>query len=503
MWLPAFLPSGVQSSAPGTRPATSDKAARPAGSPAAVAAEKEPSLVNSVVDSVLTSANQTAGSLAADRYLIALHPSADMNEHLAWLESAMASVTSATTADRFAGLLHTFSHGMQGYSAHVPPAIATLLSKLHAVQYIEQDAYVSHYTPLPKPGNMAGVPLESSNTTLRATAIPITAAGDLADMGTSATQASPPWGLTRISHRQRTDQGVYVYPVDGGNGVDIYVLDSGCYTAHPDFEGRARFGATFSPDGEDDGFGHGTHVSGTAASKTYGVAKAANIVAVKVLNNNGGGLLSQVASGLHWVASQIAAQRNATANMGNSTRRGAVINMSLGGGGTSKTLDALISHLVTTLNVPIAVAAGNDNVDACASAPADSSVVFTVGASTQDDSRANFSNFGRCVNLFAPGTNVTSTWIPPWTTGMESGTSMASPHVAGMMALWIARYPDATPADVYAGLQRVATPGTVSDLQGSGDGLLYTGINPTNADLAWEGRRGGVAMWWDALKSWL
>ncbi|WOO80552.1 Subtilisin-like protease [Vanrija pseudolonga] len=249
------------------------------------------------------------------------------------------------------------------------------------------------------------------------------------------TEKDAPWGLARISHRDTLRLGTfnkYVYDTHGGEGVTAYVIDTGVYVQHEEFEGRARWGATIpSGDPDEDGNGHGTHCAGTIGSAKYGVAKAAEIVAVKVLRSNGSGSMSDVVKGVLWAAKDAEKQKKA----GGTKHKGSVANMSLGGGKAQSLDDAVDAAVESGLH--FAVAAGNDNRDACTFSPAASKLAVTVGASTIGDERAYFSNHGKCVDIFAPGLNIKSTWngIPPVNT--ISGTSMASPHIAGLLAYLI------------------------------------------------------------------
>jgi cerevisin len=255
------------------------------------------------------------------------------------------------------------------------------------------------------------------------------------------TQKGAPWGLARISHRNRLTFGTfnkYEFNKNGGEGVTAYVIDTGVNIKHVEFEGRARWGKTIPRNDEDiDGNGHGTHCAGTVASGKYGVAKKAEIVAVKVLGSNGSGTMADVVSGVVWAAEDAAKKAALAARelalTGKTKFKGSVANMSLGGG-KARSLDEAVDAAVES-GLHFAVAAGNDNKDACDFSPAAAEGAVTVGASTITDSRAYFSNHGKCVDIFAPGLNILSTW-----TGSEdavntiSGTSMASPHICGMLA---------------------------------------------------------------------
>ncbi|KAF9479087.1 hypothetical protein BDN70DRAFT_932847 [Pholiota conissans] len=262
------------------------------------------------------------------------------------------------------------------------------------------------------------------------------------------TQKGAPWGLARISHRPKLTFATftkYVFNPRGGDGVDVYVVDTGINVEHVEFEGRASWGKTIPQnDVDDDGNGHGTHCAGTIASRKYGVAKLANVIAVKVLGSNGSGSMSDVVGGVVWAANQAKAKAEAAAaelaKTGKTAHKGSVANMSLGGG-KSQALDSAVDKAVKS-GLHFAVAAGNDNRDACSYSPAASELAVTVGASTLGDERAYFSNHGECVDVFAPGLNILSTYKGSKTaTSTLSGTSMASPHTAGLLAYLLSIYP--------------------------------------------------------------
>lgn len=236
----------------------------------------------------------------------------------------------------------------------------------------------------------------------------------------------------------------YIYDPVGGEGVDVYVIDTGINVLHEDFEGRASWGKTIPQDEDEDGNGHGTHCAGTIASRTYGVAKNANVIAVKVLGSNGSGTMSDVISGVVWAARQAKAKAVAAAEefaaTGKTKHKGSVANMSLGGGKSQALDDAVNGAVDAGLN--FAVAAGNDNRDACTFSPGSAEKAVTVGASTLGDERAYFSNYGPCVDVFAPGLNIKSTYKGSRkATAILSGTSMASPHTAGLLAYLLSIYP--------------------------------------------------------------
>ncbi|MEW2459006.1 S8 family peptidase [Streptomyces albus] len=249
----------------------------------------------------------------------------------------------------------------------------------------------------------------------------------------SAEQANPPsWGLDRIDTPELNLDDKYVYPDSAGEGVTAYIIDTGVRTTHKDFGGRATSGYD-AVDGDDDatdGNGHGTHVASTVAGEAHGVAKKADVVAVRVLDDNGSGTTEQVVAGIDWVA------KNAKAP--------SVANMSLGGG-ADEALDTAVRNSIEA-GVTFAVAAGNESSDAGNSSPARVKEAITVGATDNKDAQATFSNYGDVVDLYAPGVDITGAWnTGDDATDTISGTSMASPHVAGAAAVYLSGHKDATP----------------------------------------------------------
>ncbi|MEU7476587.1 S8 family serine peptidase [Lentzea sp. NPDC042327] len=278
---------------------------------------------------------------------------------------------------------------------------------------------------------------------------------------TSETQTNPTWGLDRIDQANLPLDQRYTYPNTASN-VTAYILDTGIYKAHPEFEGRAKDGYDFIDNDPDasDCQGHGTHVAGTVGSKTYGVAKKVNLVGVRVLDCSGNGQYSQIIKGIDWVA------QNA--------KKPAVANMSLGGGADS-TVDSAVKRAIAA-GVTFGVAAGNNNGDACQTSPARTPEAITVAASDSADKRSIYtggqaSNWGSCVDIFGPGSNITSTKNGGGTTSM-GGTSMATPHVVGAAALYLSANPSATPAQVRDALVNNSTPDKISDTKGSPNKLL-------------------------------
>jgi subtilisin family serine protease len=273
-----------------------------------------------------------------------------------------------------------------------------------------------------------------------------------------ATQTNPPWGLDRIDQRNRPLSGTYTYPNTASN-VRVYVIDTGIRTSHSQFGGRATWGANFAGGQSTDCNGHGTHVAGTVGGTTYGVAKSVQLVAVKVLNCQGSGTLSGVVAGINWVT--------------NNAVEPAVANMSLGGGASSS-IDSAVANSVAS-GVTYVVAAGNSGANACSFSPARAPSAITVGATGSTDARASFSNFGSCLDIFAPGVSIQSAWHTSNTaTNTISGTSMASPHVAGAAALVLSANPSWSPSQVASFLVSNATTGVVtSPGSGSPNRLLF------------------------------
>jgi subtilisin family serine protease len=322
-------------------------------------------------------------------------------------------------AARYGGSVsQVFSAALTGFAAKMTPAQAARLAADPAVAYVEQDRVIR---------------LE-------------------------ATQTNAPWGLDRIDQRARPLNGTFTYPTTAST-VRAYIIDTGIRTTHSQFGGRATWGTNTVDSNNTDCNGHGTHVAGTVGGSTYGVAKAVRLIAVKVLNCAGSGSVTSVVNGINWV------RANAV--------RPAVANMSLGGGASS-TIDNAVAN-ATAAGITFAVAAGNSSANACNSSPARAPSAITVGASTSSDARASFSNFGSCVDIFAPGQSIASAWRTSDTaTNTISGTSMASPHVAGAAALVLAANPGLSASQVASNLVANATNGALSNVgSGSPNRLLF------------------------------
>ena len=331
-------------------------------------------------------------------------------------------VVDRLTTSHKASVRFRYSDALRGFSARMSEAQALRLATDPSVAYVEQDRMMS----------------------------------------VAATQSpTPSWGLDRIDQRDFPLDNSYTYPTGGAN-VTAYVIDTGTRTTHNDFGGRAIWGTNTVGDGiNTDCNGHGTHVAGTLGGSRYGVAKAARLVAVKVLGCSGSGPLSTITAGIDWVTA-------------NHTSGPAVANMSVGGQGSDSALETAVRNSIAD-GITYAIASGNSSADACNFTPARVSEAITVNASTQADAQASFSNFGSCTDIFAPGENITSTGNASDTaTKIMSGTSMATPHVAGAAALILGGTPGATPAQVWSTMQANSTRGRVTNPgTGSPNRLLY------------------------------
>lgn len=284
----------------------------------------------------------------------------------------------------------------------------------------------------------------------------------------STEQTNATWGIDRIDQRSLPLSTTYNYTATGA-GVTAYIIDTGLNAGHSEFTGRVGSGYDTVGDGRGtaDCNGHGTHVAGTVAGTRYGVAKQATVVPVRVLNCEGSGSYSGIIAGMDWVAGRSAANK--------------VANMSLGGGASSAVDDAV--NRMISAGVTTAVAAGNEDQNACNVSPARTPNAITVASSTNSDDRSSFSNWGSCTDIFAPGSNITSAWTGSSSaTNTISGTSMATPHVVGAAALYLDEHPGSSPAQVTSAMLDASTSGAIGDVAGSPNRLLYTGTGTDGGD---------------------
>ncbi|MEI1753741.1 S8 family peptidase [Acinetobacter baumannii] len=275
----------------------------------------------------------------------------------------------------------------------------------------------------------------------------------------ATTQSNPDWGLDRIDQKALPLNSTYSY-LQTGSGTTAYIVDTGILSSHQEFSGRVLSGYTAISDGNGttDCNGHGTHVAGTVGGTTYGVAKNVNLVPIRILGCDGSGASSNVIAGLDWILKN--------------GKKPAVVNMSLGGA-TSSSLDSAVENLFNNGYVMV-VAAGNSNTDACSSSPARVSKAITVAATDNTDTRASYSNYGSCVDIFAPGSQINSSWIGSNTaTKILNGTSMATPHVAGVVAEMLQSTPTASPQTISTNLLNQASSNVVKNPSGSPNRLLY------------------------------
>ncbi|KAL5632664.1 hypothetical protein ACGC1H_005570 [Rhizoctonia solani] len=289
-------------------------------------------------------------------------------------------------------------------------------------------------------------------------------------------QKDATWGLGRVSSKTKLPAGSSADRLNynferlpSPAGVDVYVLDTGVNIHHVDFGGRAHWGKTFGPYRNQDGHGHGTHVAGTVAGKRWGVAKAASIIAVKVLSDEGPGKTSDIVAGINWAVAEVKRKG-----------RPSVINMSLGGP-ANDAMDRAAAKAIAA-GVHVVVSAGNDNVDAKNTSPARVPVVITVGATSITDerwvwSKTSGSNFGKSVDIFAPGDRITSAGMTNSGATIKTGTSMAAPHVAGLIAYLLAIEGRRTPANMLARVKHLAP-----------DGVLRGIPSDTRNEMIWNGQ---------------
>jgi subtilisin family serine protease len=366
----------------------------------------------------VTGVGGTAGAAAA---------TPPTSSYIVSLEPGSVPLQVAERAARLGGRIeNVYTAAMSGFAVRLPATVADQLSSLPGVVAVEPDQPVR----------------------------------------LSATQSSATWGLDRIDQRELPLSTTYSYTATGA-GVIAYVIDTGIQFSHVDFGGRAVSGYDAVDGGTaDDCNGHGTHVAGTVGGSTYGVAKEVRLVAVRVLDCGGSGSISGVIAGIDWVTANHQAGRPAVANMSLSGR-------------VSTALDNAVARSIED-GITYAVAAANGDVagvpqDACASSPARVAAAMTVGASDRTDAPASFSNYGPCVDLFAPGVGITSDWYTSTTaTNTISGTSMATPHVTGVAALYLQTEPGASPATVSSAIRTLTTKDAVQTTRTENNDLLYS-----------------------------
>jgi subtilisin family serine protease len=348
---------------------------------------------------------------AKERFIVVLKPSVENEAEVVAEQSALFEIE----------VSHVYRHALKGYAGELPPGQAKKLADDPRVESVEPDELMS----------------------------------------IDATQQNAPWGLDRIDQRPLPLDTTFSY-ASTGSGVTAYIIDTGIRRSHSDFGGRASSGRDTVDNDNDasDCNGHGTHVAGTVGGSTYGVAKGVSLIGVRVLGCNGSGFTSGVIAGVDW----------ATQHHGSAP---AVANMSLGGS-PSAALDNAVRNSIAD-GISYAIAAGNSNKPACNYSPARVAEAMTIGATDQSDRKASFSNRGSCVDWFAPGVGITSAW---WTsdtaTNTISGTSMATPHTAGVAALYLQANPTASPATVAASLYDSTTKGIVTSARTANNHLLFT-----------------------------
>ena len=359
---------------------------------------------------------QAAPTQASQRYIVVLKGS---------VEKA-SSVAASHRAQFRANVEQVYEHALKGYLATLTPSQVEALSADSRVAFVEADQPVSAFT----------------------------------------TQTGATWGIDRIDQRNLPLSGTFTYTRTGA-GVKAYVIDTGIRFSHSQFGGRATSGYDAVDGGTaDDCNGHGTHVAGTIGGSTYGVAKGVSLVAVRVLGCNGSGSTSGVIAGVNWVTGNHAAGQQAVANM------------SLGGGASSA-LDTAVQNSIND-GVSYAIAAGNGNIvgiaqNACNTSPARVGAAMTISATNSSDTKASWANYGSCVDWFAPGVSITSAWYNgDNATRTISGTSMATPHTAGVAALYLESTPSASPATVRSTLFNNTTKGVVRSSNTTNNHLLFT-----------------------------
>ncbi|MDX1589011.1 MAG: S8 family peptidase [Oleiphilaceae bacterium] len=386
----------------------------------------------------------TVGDAIPGRYILTLDPDIEKLLGVGGLDESIQTLLGAVGGG---DLLHTYRSALKGFAVRLTDSQARILGSLPGVRALEKDRVVA--------------------------------------LNNTLTQHPSPWGLDRTDQRFLPLNNRYHYPEQGGEGVTLYILDSGLFASHSELAGRVLPGRNFAgndtgllglpgsfklfrnlfnPDGPDsadtsDCHGHGTHVASSAAGRRYGIAKAARVVPVRVMDCFGAGSNADVIAGVDWVAANHQAP--------------AVANLSLGGG-PSQALDTAVVNAVNQ-GVTFVVAAGNSDRDACSGSPSRIPEVLTVGSTTLEDERSSFSNHGPCVDIFAPGSDIAGAWLNSEDeTRTLSGTSMAAPHVAGAAAMILGEFPDLDPPAVMSLLLENATRNVLTELPpGSPSRLLH------------------------------
>ena len=357
-----------------------------------------------------------------DCFIVMLKPGAAVQPGAGRAGLTVSQMAVGAAARHGGTVRHFYEHALAGYSICMPEAAARALAQESDVALVEQDQV----------------------------------------MTANVTQTGATWGIDRIDQRNLPLSGSYTYNFTGA-GVHAYIIDTGIRATHQQFATRVstqNFTSISDGNGTNDCNGHGTHVSGTVGGSTYGVAKGVTLHAVRVLDCTGSGTNAGVIAGVDWVTQN--------------HQSPAVANMSLGGG-VSTALDTAVANSIAS-GVTYAIAAGNSNANACNSSPARVPTALTVGATTMTDARSSFSNIGTCVDIFAPGSSITSSWNASDTaTNTISGTSMATPHVTGVAALYLQQFPGSSPAAVAQGIVNNATTGVVGNPgTGSPNRLLFS-----------------------------
>lgn len=399
----------------------------PSNKAATTAVKQDQVLTNQQVSTPNTTTANSSPTVLAPTLTSTTTASPIKNQYIVVLQtgSDLPAQAAAAIAKQHGGqVLFTYNRAIRGFAVRIPEqatsAFLTAMQKNPQVSYVEEDT------------------LMQANT---------------------ITQSNPVWGLDRIDQHNLPLSKSFSYNKTG-SAVNAYIVDTGILASHQEFNGRVQTGYSAIADnnGTNDCNGHGTHVAGTVGGSTYGIAKNVGLVPVRVLDCAGSGAMSGVIAGLDWIIQN--------------GRKPAVVNMSLGGSAYS-TLDTAIDNLFNNGYVPV-VAAGNANTDACTSSPARAGKAITVAATDSTDTRASYSNYGSCVDLFAPGSQITSAWIGSnISAATASGTSMASPHVAGVVATMLENNSTATPQSITDQLLNQSTINLIQNPMGSPNRLLY------------------------------